>query len=271
MAMVLLDQGCVADCIMLTSRGTMAYDCAAHNGKGAIMSGENGDAIKSEVKTYVIRAGRCTQSERRNYQELKSKWCLPLTGESLQFDALFGNAHDTVIEIGFGMGDATAEIAQLNPTVNYIAIDVHVPGIGKLLGEIRRRGLVNIFVIEGDALSVLYRMISASSVAGFHVFFPDPWPKKRHHKRRLMRRPNTDLLASRLREGGYVYFATDWQDYAECALEELSATEGLVNSCDGFCQRQSWRPITKFEQKGIDAGRQIYELYFIKRTTCGEQ
>lgn len=219
------------------------------------------------VKSYVIRAGRTTQSERRNYSELRHVWCIPFERKLLNFAELFCNTNPVVIEIGFGMGQATAQIAQEHPEINYLAIDVHVPGIGRLLGEIQHRELSNLFIIEGDALDVLEAMIPATSVAGFHVFFPDPWPKKKHHKRRLVRRPNTDLIARCLEEGGYVYFATDWQEYAAFALSELSATEGLLNSCDGFCPRKDWRPTTKFEQKGLDAGRQIYELYFVKHTT----
>ena len=231
------------------------------------MADEWGGVPRRTVKSYVIRAGRSTQSERRNYSELCHVWCLPFEQKPLCFADVFGNAHPVVVEIGFGMGQATAQIAQEHPDINYLAIDVHVPGIGKLLGEIQRRGLSNLFIIEGDALDVLEAMIPAASVAGFHVFFPDPWPKKKHHKRRLVRRPNTDLIAKCLEEGGYVYFATDCSEYATFALEELSATEGLLNTAEGFCPRKSWRPTTKFEQKALDAGRKIYELYFVKHTS----
>lgn len=230
------------------------------------MSNEDNGAIQRRIKTYVKRAGRCTQGERRAYEQLKERWVLPLDGRPLRFDEMFANKRDTIVEIGFGMGHATAQIAQANPAINYIAIDLHIPGIGRLLSEIARLDLENLFIIEGDALSALEDSVAPSSVAGFHVFFPDPWPKRRHHKRRLMRRPNTDLMASRLSEGGYIYFATDWADYAEYALAELSATAHLVNTCSGFCPHKSWRPTTSFERKAIAAGRQIYELHFVKQS-----
>ena len=226
---------------------------------------EGDNPFGRSVKTYVIRAGRTTESEKRNYRELAPRWCVPLEQRQLDFATLFHNTSPVVIEIGFGMGQATAQIAQEHPSVNYLAIDVHVPGIGRLLGEIQRRALSNLLIIQGDALDVLEAMIPRESVAGFHVFFPDPWPKKKHHKRRLVRRPNTDLFAQKLMPGGYIYFATDWPEYAAFALCELLATESLVNTADGFCPHKDWRPITKFEQKGLDAGRKTWELYFLKQ------
>ena len=163
------------------------------------------------------------------------------------------------------MGSATAEIAFNNPDKNYIGIEVHKPGIGKLLGEIRNRSLENLRIIEGDAAPVLSNMIADASVSAFHVFFPDPWPKKRHHKRRLVQRPRTDLFASKLEEGGYFYMVTDWSEYADFALSELTATEGFVNAYEGFAEKQAWRPETKFEVRGKREAREIRELYFIKR------
>ncbi|MBQ9625553.1 MAG: tRNA (guanosine(46)-N7)-methyltransferase TrmB, partial [Treponema sp.] len=151
-----------------------------------------------------------------------------------------------------------------NPNVNYLGIEVHKPGVGRVLSEIRANDLKNLYVIEHDALDVLEKMIGENSVDGFHVFFPDPWPKKKHHKRRLMRRPNTNLLAQKLRSGGYLYMCTDWEEYAQEALEELRGTDGLKNKYELFAPRQEWRPMTKFERKGIEAGREIRELFFVK-------
>ncbi len=145
-----------------------------------------------------------------------------------------------------------------------MGIEVHKPGVGRVLSEIRANDLKNLYVVEHDALDVLEKMIGENSVDGFHVFFPDPWPKKKHHKRRLMRRPNTDLLQKKLRDGGYLYMCTDWEEYAQEAMEELKATPGLKNKYDGFAPHQEWRPETKFERKGIDAGRTIRELFFVK-------
>ena len=160
------------------------------------------------------------------------------------------------------MGKATAIIAENNPDINYLGIEVHKPGIGKLLGEIRARNLKNIRIIDHDAMEVLADQILDGSVSAFHIFFADPWPKKRHHKRRLVQRPRTNLLASKLIKGGYLYFVTDWLPYAEFALEELSLTDGLKNRFDGFAPHQEWRPETRFEQKGVDANRVISEIIF---------
>ena len=216
------------------------------------------------IKTYAIRAGRMTDSEKRNYSELHHVWCLPFEYKTLNFTEIFNNTNPVVIEIGFGMGQATARIALEHPNINYIGLEVHKPGVGRLLGEIKRYQLKNLYIIEHDALEVLETMIPDDSVEAFHIFFPDPWPKKKHHKRRLIQRPRTELLAQKLSPGGYIYFATDWEDYAESALEELSLTEGIHNKYDRFAEHQEWRPRTKFENKGITEGREIKELFFIR-------
>ncbi len=219
---------------------------------------------RREVKTYVLRIGRMTPAQEKAYNELSAAWCIPFENKKLNFVDIFGNTNPIVIEIGFGMGDATANLAQANPNINYIGIEVHRPGVGKLLNEIKNRELKNLYIIEHDALEVLEVMIGDNSVNGFHVFFPDPWPKKRHHKRRLMQRPRTNLLAQKLATGGYLYFVTDWFEYAEFALEELTATAHLKNKYDGFAQPQEWRSTTKFERKGLDANRSITEIMFEK-------
>jgi tRNA (guanine-N7-)-methyltransferase len=220
--------------------------------------------FRRTIKTYVLRAGRMTDSEKRSYEELHQVWCLPFEHKTLNFTEIFGNTNPVTFEIGFGMGHATAAIARANPEMNYIGSEVHVPGVGRLLSEIKKNQLKNLFIIEYDALEILKSMIPDGSIEAFHIFFPDPWPKKKHHKRRLVQRPHTDLLMQKLTPGGYIYFATDWQEYAEEALSELEATDGLKNRYEGFAPHQEWRPRTKFEQKGIDAGRDIFELYFEK-------
>ena len=216
------------------------------------------------IKTYVLRKGRMTQSQERDYNELSPVWCIPFKDEKINLIDIFQNTNPVVIEIGFGMGKATAEIAAANPNINYIGIEVHTPGVGKLLGEIRNRDLKNLYIIEHDALEVLEKMIPDESISGFHIFFPDTWQKKKHHKRRLVQRPHTDLIASKLAKGGYFYFVTDWLEYAECALPELTATPGLKNKYEGFAEKQEWRPETKFEKRGIEEERVITELYFVK-------
>lgn len=224
-----------------------------------------GRKILRTVHTYVLRAGRMTESQKKAYEQHAETWCVPFTGEKLVFSRLFGNDAPVVIEIGFGMGHATAAIARDNPGIQYLGLEVHRAGVGRLLSEIARLGLSNLRIIEHDALEVLETMIPDNTVSAFHIFFPDPWPKKKHHKRRLVQRPRTDVLAQKLAPGGYVYMATDWEPYAEHALEELAATAGLRNRFDRFAPRQTWRPETRFEEKGKRAHRAIYELLFVKQ------
>ena len=220
--------------------------------------------IHREVRTFVLRQGHFTQSERKAYEALHDDFCIPYEKSPLDFEKAFGNDHPTVIEIGFGMGKATAIIAENNPSINYLGIEVHKPGVGKLLGEIKERGLQNLRIIEHDAMEVLSDQIADESVSAFHIFFPDPWQKKRHCKRRLVQRPRTDLMTKKLARGGYLYFVTDWLPYAEFALEELTQTAGLQNKYADFAPHQEWRPETRFEQKGLDAARVIKELFFEK-------
>ena len=216
------------------------------------------------VKTYVMRSGRMTAAQERSYKELAPVWCIPFENKKLNFIDVFGNTNPIIVEIGFGMGDATVKIAEQNPDINYLGIEVHKPGVGKVLSEIKKRELKNLFVIEYDALDVLDVMIGDNSVNGFHIFFPDPWHKKRYHKRRLVQRPKTDLFAQKLTPGGYIYFVTDIIDYAEFALEQLEQTPHLKNKYDGFAEPQTWRASTKFERKGIAADRKITEILFEK-------
>lgn len=220
--------------------------------------------IRREIKTFVLRASRMTDSQKRDYETLSTRWCIPFEKKPLNFADIFNNSNPVVVEIGFGMGAATAIIAEQNPNINYLGLEVHTPGVGRLLGNIRDKNLQNLLIVEHDAMEVLEYMIPDNSVSGFHVFFPDPWPKKKHHKRRLMQRPRTNLLSKKLYEGGYVYMATDWEPYAEFALEELSLTENLKNKYEGYAPHQSWRPETKFEHKGLLAERKICELFFEK-------
>jgi tRNA (guanine-N7-)-methyltransferase len=218
------------------------------------------------IKSYVLRSGRMSAAQRRSYETLSPLFCVPFAEEPLDFSRLFGNDNPVTLEIGFGMGAATALIAGENPGKNYLGVEVHRPGIGRLLWEIENRGLSNIRIVEADAADVLEKMIPGGSLAAFHIFFPDPWPKKRHHKRRLITRPFTSLLAEKLRPGGYVYMATDWAEYGDWALAELSATEGLRNVYAGFAPAQEWRPRTRFEQKGLEKNHQVRELYFVKES-----
>lgn len=223
------------------------------------------ESMRRRIHTFQIRAGHFTNSEKKDYEELLPVWGLEYKREKLNWEKVFGNKNPVVIEIGFGMGKATAIIAQNNPDINYLGLEVHKPGIGKLLGEIREKGLKNLRIIEHDALEVLENMIEDESVSAFHIFFPDPWQKKRHFKRRLIQRPRTDLITSKIQKGGYFYFVTDWLPYAEFGIEQLNQTSGLKNKYEGYAPRQEWRPETRFEQKGLDANRVINEMMFIKQ------
>lgn len=209
-----------------------------------------------------------TDAQKRDYEIHSARWSLPFQESILNFTDVYENTMPVTIEIGFGMGKATAIIAQDNPERNYLGIEVHRAGVGRLLGEIEKRNLTNLRIIEHDALEVLERMIPDESVAAFHIFFPDPWPKKRHHKRRLLLRPRTDLMARKLAPGGYLYMATDWEPYGEEAYLELTATPGLESAHEGFAPRQSWRPETRFEEKGKAANHEIYELMFKKKPSA---
>ena len=221
-------------------------------------------SLRSSIKSYVIRASRITDAQRRSYDLLATQYSIPFSEGQCAPATFFDNENPVTVEIGFGMGAATALIAQANPDKNYLGIEVHRPGIGKLFWEIENRKLANVKIIEHDAVEVIQKMTQPNSLAAVHIFFPDPWPKKRHHKRRLVTRPFTDILASVIKPGGYLYMVTDWEDYAHWALAELSSTPGLSNSCDGFSPHQEWRPRTKFEQKGLDKNHKVWELFFYR-------
>ncbi|MCL2180557.1 MAG: tRNA (guanosine(46)-N7)-methyltransferase TrmB [Treponema sp.] len=220
------------------------------------------------IKSYALRQGRFTDAQKKAYSFLAEQYLIPFSDQKIDIQREFKkndiNNFSVTMEIGFGSGAATAEIAQVNPDNLYIGIEVHRPGIGRLLWEIEKRSLSNIRIIEYDAVSVAQQMIPNGSLDAVHIFFPDPWPKKKHRKRRLVQRPFTQVLCGCLKKGGYLYMVTDWEDYANHALEELGACEGLKNLYDGFALPQSWRPKTKFEEKGIKKGHGIWELFFVR-------
>ena len=201
-------------------------------------------------------------AQKRSYENLFSKYCLDCA--KIDVEQIFGNKNPLVVEIGFGMGRATVEIAEKNPFINYIGIEVHKPGIGRLLWDIEKRELGNIRIVEGDAVEIIGQKIMDASVSAFHIFFPDPWPKKRHHKRRLITRSFTGMLSTKLLSGGYLYMVTDWAEYGDFAMNELFNTPGLSNKYSGFAEPVSWRPKTEFELKGIKKDHEIKELFFTK-------
>ncbi|MCL1959023.1 MAG: tRNA (guanosine(46)-N7)-methyltransferase TrmB [Spirochaetes bacterium] len=217
------------------------------------------------IKSYVLRLGHYTAAQKKAYEKLSGEYLIPFLEENLDYERVFGNKNGVTLEIGFGSGLATAAIASENPDKNYLGIEVHRPGIGRLLWEIENRRVHNIKIIEYDAVQVLEKMIPSLSLDAVHVFFPDPWPKKKHRRRRLIQRPFTEKLTSSLKHGGYLYMVTDNEDYALHALEELNACSILKNNYEGFAAPQSWRPKTKFEQKGLEKHHTIRELLFSRK------
>ena len=184
--------------------------------------------------------------------------------QPLDFAQLFGRRAPVVVEIGSGMGETTAHIAAEHPETDYLAIEVHAPGVGSLLKRVEEEGLANVRVVQHDAVEVMRDMVPPDSLAAIHVFFPDPWPKKRHHKRRLLQPAFAALAASRLARGGQLHVATDWQEYAEHVLAVLSGVPGLRNSAAGFAPRPPWRPETKFERRGLRLGHGVWDLLFTR-------
>jgi tRNA (guanine-N7-)-methyltransferase len=192
---------------------------------------------------------------------------VPYVGTPVDCAALFGRRAPLVVEIGFGMGDATARIAQTRPDTDFVGIEVHTPGIGALLKRIGELDLANVRIVQHDAVDVLQHMVAPASLEGVHVFFPDPWHKKRHHKRRLIQPEFVSLLASRLAPDGIVHCATDWQPYAEQMLAVLSAEPLLANTAASYAPRPDYRPPTKFEQRGLRLGHGVWDLVFARRRT----
>ena len=214
------------------------------------------------IRSYVLRQGRFSPAQQKAYAELLPRFGVPHADAPLDLRALFGRDAPVVVEVGFGMGETTARIAQENPGVDYLGIEVHAPGVGSLLRQVEALGLANVRVVSHDAVEVLRDMVPPASLAGVHVFFPDPWPKKRHHKRRLVQPAFAALAASRLKPGGSIHVATDWEEYAQQVLEVLAATPGLVNTAQGFAPRPATRPETKFERRGLKLGHGVWDVVF---------
>ena len=217
------------------------------------------------IRSFVMRAGRTTEGQARALSELGPRFVLPYSGQPLDFQATFGRTAPVVLEIGFGMGDATAKIAEALPGTDFIGCEVHEPGVGSLLKQIGERGLHNLRIVQHDAVEVLEHMIRPASLAGVHIYFPDPWHKKRHHKRRLIQPPFVADLVRHLAPGGYIHCATDWEPYAQQMLEVLSADPDLVNTADGYAEKPAYRPLTKFENRGLKLGHGVWDLVLRKR------
>ena len=222
------------------------------------------------IRSFVLRTGRTTAGQAKAFETQGPQYLLPYTPNLCSFDTVFSHDHPgvwpTVLEIGFGMGEATAQIASSMPATNFLCCEVHTPGVGALLKRIEEQGLSNIRILQHDAVEVIEQMLALGSLDGAHIFFPDPWHKKKHNKRRLIQAPLVAKLAARLKPGGYLHCATDWQPYAEQILAVLGAEPLLQNTADvsngGYAPKPDYRPLTKFENRGIKLGHGVWDLVF---------
>ena len=218
-----------------------------------------------EIKSFVLRGQKLKDFQIQALKDHFYDYAIVYhENKPMDFEAIFGNRNPVVIEIGFGMGESTLKIARDNPDINYVGIEVFLYGFSKLLANVAKEGLRNIRLMRFDAVQVLQDMVPENSVDGFHIFFPDPWPKKRHHKKRLIQVPFATLLASRLKKGGYIYCVTDWEDYAKQMLQVMDSVEGLVNPYGGYAPERPWRPETGFERKGLEKDYTINEVWVEK-------
>lgn len=225
------------------------------------------------IRSFVLRQGRVSNAQQRCYDTLMPQYGIPYSAQVLNLEAVFGRHAPKILEIGFGMGETTAAIAHAHPHNDYLAIEVHTPGVGSLLKQIEEKQLSNIRIIQHDAVEVLRDMLADSVLDGVHIFFPDPWHKARHNKRRLIQAPFVAQLVQKLkpacpelgRRGGYIHVATDWQDYAEQVLAVLSAEPLLENSAADYAPRPDYRPLTKFEQRGLRLGHGVWDLVFRRK------
>ena len=216
------------------------------------------------IRSYVLRQGRLTKHQAEGIKLLSSLHAISFGDNSLIWDDIFNNKGKKIIEIGFGMGHTTAEIAQTLTDSNFIAIDVHSPGVGNLLNKIKENGLENLKIIQHDAVEVLEKMVLDESLDAIHIFFPDPWHKKRHNKRRLIQDYFLELISKKLKKEGYVHIATDWEDYADWIVEIFKKNKMYRPKNSDFSKKPQYRPKTKYENRGINLGHQVWDIIFIK-------
>jgi tRNA (guanine-N7-)-methyltransferase len=219
----------------------------------------------THIRSFVHRRGHITQGQRDALETLTGKWTIPYAAERLDLDQTFGRTAPTILEIGFGMGETTEKIATARPDDNFLGVEVFNAGVGSLMRRAEDNGLTNIRIIQHDAVEVVRDMIAPDCLAGVHVYFPDPWPKKRHHKRRLLQPTFVAALTSRIAPGGYFHCATDWEEYAHQMLEVLGGEPLLENTVEGFAPRPDYRPLTKFENRGIRLGHGVWDLIFKRK------
>ena len=219
---------------------------------------------QSANRTYRLRGSRITGPQQRALDAYWHLYGISYQDAKLDINALFPDSHQVILEIGFGMGEATALIAQKFPDTGFVAVEVHRPGIGKLMARIEELQVRNIRIIEGDAHLILDAMIPDASLDGIHLFFPDPWPKKRHHKRRIVTKDFLSLIYPKLKSDGFIHIATDWLPYAE-HMAEVFAASSLFSG--GVVQRPDWRPVTRFEGQGITKDHVVTDLRYQKRSS----
>lgn len=218
------------------------------------------------IRSFVLRQGRLTPAQQKALDEMLPKFGLLYEPEKLALDAVFGRSDSLkILEIGFGMGETTARIAQSMPERDFLGVEVHTPGVGSLLKQIGELNLANLRIIQHDVVDVINHMLEDGSLDGVHIFFPDPWHKKRHHKRRLIQTGFVKLLCSKLKTGAYLHVATDWQEYAEWVLEILQAEPLLKNTAETYAEKPAYRPLTKFENRGIKLGHGVWDMVFLRR------
>jgi tRNA (guanine-N7-)-methyltransferase len=220
---------------------------------------------KRHIRSFVLRQGRVTPAQQRACDTLLPHFGIPYAMQQLDLALAFGRDAPRILEIGFGMGDSTATIALAHPENDYLALEVHTPGVGNLLKLIAAQHLRNIRIIQHDAVEILRDMLGEATLDGVHIFFPDPWHKARHNKRRLIQAPFIAQLVQKLKPGGYLHVATDWQNYAEQILMVLSAESLLENTVENYAPRPAYRPLTKFEQRGIRLGHEVWDLVFRRK------
>ncbi len=221
------------------------------------------DIKRRPIRSYILRQGRITKAQTNAIQESFQKHAVIFENKLIDFNGVFENkSRDLILEIGFGMGTSTAEIARSNLNKNYVAIEVHSPGVGNLLKLIQENNISNLKIIQHDAVEVLNSMIKDDSLDGIHIFFPDPWPKKRHHKRRLIQSNLLKLIAQKIKKSGYLHIATDWEDYAFWIIDLLDKEDLLQKMSDDFFKKPDYRPLTKYENRGIKLGYKVWDMVY---------
>ncbi|MCO6526375.1 tRNA (guanosine(46)-N7)-methyltransferase TrmB [Snodgrassella sp.] len=226
---------------------------------------ESNEHHTRSIRSFVLRQGHMTAAQQRAIDTQWAQYGIDYHKNIVDLNTIFNRNAPKILEIGFGMGVASAAIAQNLPAYDFLAIDVHGPGVGNLLKLIQEQNIQNIKVMRHDAVEVVNHMLSNNSLHGIHIFFPDPWHKKRHHKRRLIQIPFIEQLLPKLQKNGYIHLATDWQEYAEQMLEVLTSFYELQNTATDFAPTPAYRPETKFEARGKRLGHNVWDLVFVKK------